>query len=290
MVFLHSWTGILEVVLLPGLARPRATGGLPTRTSGHYARPVQPPILDFDPDQQAVIEPRHFVDRADVPRHAVITWFDEIVDDVSRSGHKVHEVKLESLRGLIHEVEVDGLPIVIAEMPVGAPGAAIMLEHVIGIGCDTIVAVGSAGGLADSMNPGTIIVPSEAVRDEGTSYHYLPPNVPAKPDPEVAGALVDVLRARGVTFTRGRTWTTDAVFRETRAMAHKRADQGCVTVEMEAATLFAVAAFRNVRLGQLLYVADTLWSSEWDGQALVQPLRNVRRTLFGFAVEALRAL
>ncbi len=248
------------------------------------------PILDFDPDPQAVIEPAHFVERADVPRHAIVTWFDEIVDDLSRSGHKVHEIKLESLTGSIHEVEIEGLPIVIAEMPVGAPGAAIVLEHIIGLGCDTIVAVGSAGGLATSMNPGTIIIPSEAMRDEGTSYHYLAPNVPAKPDPEVAGALVDVLRARGVTFTRGRTWTTDAVFRETKTMAHKRAEQGCVTVEMEAAALFAVAAFRNVRLAQLLYVADTLWSDEWNGKALVQPLRNLRRTLFGFAAEALRTL
>lgn len=251
---------------------------------------MQPPILDFDPDPGAVIEPGHFVDRGDVPRHAIVTWFDEIVDDLSRGGHKVHEMKLETLRGTIHEVEVDGLPLVLAELPVGAPGAAIVLEHVIALGCDTIVAVGSAGGLASSMHSGTIVVPSEAVRDEGTSYHYLAPNVAAKPHPDVAGALVDVLRGRGVTFTRGRTWTTDGVFRETRAMAHKRADQGCVTVEMEAATLFAVAAFRNVRLGQLLYVADTLWTEEWDGSALVQPLGNVRRTLFGFAVEALRAL
>ncbi len=256
----------------------------------HYPRLVQAPILDFDPEAQAVIEPGHFVDRADVPRHAIVTWFDEIVDDLSRSGHKVHDIKLESLTGSIHEVEIGGLPIIIAEMPVGAPGAAIVLEHVIGLGCDTVIAVGSAGGLATSMNPGTIIVPSEAVRDEGTSYHYLPPNVPAKPHPDVAGALVDILRARGVTFTRGRTWTTDAVFRETKAMAHKRADQGCVTVEMEAAALFAVGAFRNIRFGQLLYVADTLWTEEWDGQALVSPLRNVRRTLIDFAVEALRNL
>lgn len=251
---------------------------------------MQAPILDFDPDPRAVLEPSHFVDRIDVPRHAIVTWFDEIVADLARGGHKVHEVKLESLSGSIHEVEVDGLPIILAAMPVGAPGAAILLEHIIGLGCDTIMAVGSAGGLATSMNPGTIVVPSEAVRDEGTSYHYLAPSVPAKPDPEVVGALVDVLRARGVTFTRGRTWTTDAVFRETRGMAHKRTDQGCVTVEMEAAALFAVASFRNVRLGQLLYVADTLWSDEWDGTALVQPLHNLRRTLFGFAVEALRTL
>lgn len=251
---------------------------------------MQPPILDFDPEPSSIIDPASLAASVDVPTTAVVTWFGEIVDDLGRDGHKVDEVTMEGARLPIHEVDIDGYPCLVAQMPVGAPASAIVLERVIALGCTTIIAIGSAGGLASSMNPGTVVVPSEAVRDEGTSYHYLAPNVPARPDPEVAQALVDVLRSRGVTFTRGRTWTTDAVFRETRAMAEKRAGQGCVTVEMEAASMFAIASFRGVRLGYLLYVADTLSGGEWDNSGLVRPLRNLRRTLVGFAIEAVKAL
>lgn len=251
---------------------------------------MQPPILDFDPDPAAIIAPESLAPSVDVPTTAVVTWFGEVVEDLGRDGHKVDEVVMEGIRLPITEVEIDGYPCIVAQLPVGAPGSAIVLERVIALGCTTIIAIGSAGGLASSMNPGTVVVPSEAVRDEGTSYHYLAPNVPARPDGEVAQALVDVLRGRGVTFTRGRTWSTDAVFRETRAMAEKRSGQGCITVEMEAAALFAVAAFRGVRLGYLLYVADTLARGEWADTGLVKPLRNMRRTLVGFAIEAVRSL
>jgi uridine phosphorylase len=274
---------------------PPVSGGHPRTTTLDapptiYAGVVQPPILDFDPHPGSIIDPAALAPSIDVPTTAVVTWFGEIVDDLGRDGHKVDEYVIEGGSFPIHEVDIDGYPCIVAQMPVGAPAAAMVLERVIALGCTTIIAIGSAGGLASSMNPGTVVVPSEAVRDEGTSYHYLAPNVPARPDGDVAQALVDVLRSRGVTFTRGRTWTTDAIYRETRAMAEKRTDQGCVTVEMEAASLFAVASFRGVRLAYLLYVADTLGGGEWDGTNLVKPLKSLRRTLVGFAIEAVRSL
>jgi purine-nucleoside phosphorylase len=86
-------------------------------------------------------------------------------------------------------------------------------------------------------------------------------------------------------FVTGRTWTTDAIFRETRARAERRIAERCVTVEMEAAALFAVGAFRGARVGQLLYAGDSLVEEEWDSRDWLNAT-TVREQLFEVAVSA----
>ena len=100
---------------------------------------------------------------------------------------------------------------------------------------------------------GHVIVPTSAVRDEGTSYHYLAPSRSASPTPQAVDAIVKTLEAHHVPFVTGATWTTDALYPETRGKVERRVAEGCLTVEMEAAAFFAVAAFRGVTFGQLLY-------------------------------------
>ena len=113
-----------------------------------------------------------------------------------------------------------------------------------------------------------MIVPTGAVRDEGTSYHYAPADVAVAPHPRALAAIDDVLTEAGVPHDRGLTWTTDAFFRETPAKVARRREQGCITVEMEAAAMFAAAAFRGVVYGQLLYAGDDVSADEWDHRAL----------------------
>jgi uridine phosphorylase len=133
---------------------------------------------------------------------------------------------------------------------------------------------------------GHVIVPTAAIRDEGTSYHYLPASREVAPTPAVLEAILATLRERGVPFVSGKTWTTDAIFRETRGKAARRVAEGCVCVEMEAAACFAVATFRGVSFGQLLYAGDDLsgeiWDDRgWDGHA------TGREALFRLAVDAI---
>jgi uridine phosphorylase len=109
-----------------------------------------------------------------------------------------------------------------------------------------------------------VIVPTGAIRDEGTSYHYAPADVAVAPHPRALAAIDDVLTAAGVPHDRGLTWTTDAFFRETAAKVARRREQGCITVEMEASAMFAAAAFRGVVYGQLLYAGDDVSADEWD--------------------------
>jgi len=101
-------------------------------------------------------------------------------------------------------------------------------------------------------------VPRRALRDEGTSYHYMPPHRWSFLDYALQQRIVDVFREKDVAYTECDTWTTDAIYRETVDKVRRCRAEGCGVVDMECAALSAVAEFRNVQFGQFLYVADTL--------------------------------
>ena len=109
---------------------------------------------------------------------------------------------------------------------------------------------GGAGAIVPGLALGHVVVPTAAVRDEGTSYHYCAPAREIEADPRTVQVGREVLEERGVPHLLGKTWTTDAPFRETAAAIGRRRDEGCVTVEMEASAFMAVAQFRGVDLVQ----------------------------------------
>ena len=102
------------------------------------------------------------------------------------------------------------------------------------------------------------LVPVRALRDEGTSYHYLPPSRLVRMDPEIVDVIESVLERKKIPFSECTTWTTDGFFRETRDMVAYRKSEGCSVVEMECAALAACARKRGAQFGQLLFTADTL--------------------------------
>ena len=120
--------------------------------------------------------------------------------------------------------------------------------------------LGSCGALDHAITAGHILVPYAAVRDEGTSYHYAPPAEEAVLEPACVDAVCQALERHGrPPYARvGKTWTTDAFFRETRGKVEKRLKQGCSVVEMECAAMATVAAFRNVKFAQFMWAADSL--------------------------------
>jgi uridine phosphorylase len=117
------------------------------------------------------------------------------------------------------------------------------------------------------------------------SYHYLPASREVQAGDAGVAALKAVLDGHGVPYRVGKTWTTDAPYRETPSKIALRKDEGCLTVEMEAASLIAVAQFRGVTLGQVLYGGDDLSGGEWDNRGW-QARRDVREQLFCLAAEA----
>jgi len=226
------------------------------------------PILEFDPALEAVIEPRKTIARKDVPAHAVLCFFHDVLAGLLADGRarKVFELRTEMGPNPVYQVDVDGRPVLLVQPGVGAPLAAAFLEELIALGCSRFIACGGAGVLDGSIALGHLVVPTHAVRDEGTSYHYLPPSREVEVDPRGLAAIEEALREKGHPFLRAKTWTTDAIYRETVGKVARRREEGCLTVEMEAAALFAVARFRDVPLGQILYGGDDVSGATWDSR------------------------
>lgn len=250
------------------------------------------PILEFDGERAAIIEPSRLLQPLDVmPEHAVITFFQDVITHFVEQGLAEEIVALRSEIGS-HPIYVHrfrGRPLALFHPGIGAPLAAGLLEEVIALGARKFVACGGAGVLDRELAAGHPVVPSAAVRDEGTSYHYLAPAREVAPTPAALAAVQSVLARHNVDYVMAKTWTTDAFFRETRTRMARRKAEGCATVEMEAAALFAVARFRQVELAQILYSGDNLDAAEWDGRGW-QERWGVREKLVELAAEACLAI
>lgn len=250
------------------------------------------PILDYDAAAEAIIEPsREVAPLAAMPEHCVITFFQEVIAHFVELGRAREITALNSEMGRhpVYVHEIGGRPLALFHPGLGAPLAAALLEEVIALGCRKFIACGGAGVLDRAITVGHVLVPTSAVRDEGTSYHYLPPGREVQPSPAAVDAIQQVLARRNVEYMTVKTWTTDAYYRETRARTALRRAQGCLTVEMEAAALFAVAQFRNVPLAQILYGGDNLDADRWDHREW-QGRPSVREMLVELAGEACLAI
>jgi uridine phosphorylase len=172
-------------------------------------------------------------------------------------------------------------------LPIGAPGAVNQLALQAELGVQRFLSVGTCGGLRPDMAPGDVVLVSEAVRDEGTSRHFLAPDEPAVADAELTSALRDALGRAGIAFAEGTTWTMDVPFRETAdEILHYRAHD-VATIEMEAAAIFAAARYYGVQAASVLVVdsvaddAGTNWRV--DLSAASARLRDV----FAVAIDTL---
>ena len=248
------------------------------------------PILEFDP-AEAVIEPSALIKPRDVPAHVVLCYFQDVIERVvgEHGGRMVASLRSEIGDNPIYEIEYENRRLAIVHPGVGAPLAAAFVEELIALGCRAFVAAGGAGALVPELKLGHVIVPTAAVRDEGTSYHYLPPAREVAADPHAVAAIVATLTRHEVPYVTGKTWTTDGLYRETRGQIARRVAEGCLAVEMEAAACFAVAAFRGVPFGQLLYAGDDLSGEQWDERGWVGHASG-RELLFRLAAESVLRL
>lgn len=249
------------------------------------------PILEFDPSPTAVIEPTEQIAAMGVPDHVVLRFFQDVITKVveEHGGHVIDHVISEIGRNPIWELSYGGRRLAIVHPGVGSPLAARFLEELVARGCRAFVACGGAGVLVPDVALGHVIVPTAAVRDEGTSYHYAPAARFAHPTPAAVNAIVAALEEHGVPHVLGATWTTDAIYRETKDKIARRVAEGCLTVEMEAAAFFSVAEFRRVTFGQLLYAGDDLSGDAWDGRGWDEHAYGGER-LFRLAAEAVLRL
>jgi len=161
---------------------------------------------------------------------------------------------------------------------VGAPYATIILETLIAGGVAKIVFWGWCGAVSANVKIGDIIVPSGSIIDEGTSRHYRADFAAvAQPSSEITKKIKGGLTHHHLDFHEGAVWTTDAIFRETRAKVQQFQSQGVLAVEMETSALFTVGKYRAVKVGALLVVSDELAAFTWKPGFRDQRFKQNRR-------------
>ncbi|MEA2555152.1 MAG: uridine phosphorylase [Actinomycetota bacterium] len=245
------------------------------------------PILEFDPSPTAVIEPSEHIDPIEIPSHAVLCFFQDVIAKMVEEfdGKEIDEVKSEIGLVPVYQLDYRGAPLAVVHPGVGAPLAVAFAEELIARGVRAFVACGGAGVLVPDVTLGHVVVPTAAIRDEGTSYHYLPASRTVEPTPDALAAILETLTTGNIAHVTGTTWTTDAIYRETREKMARRVAEGCLTVEMEAAAFFAVARFRGVSFGQVLYAGDDLSGDAWDQRGWDDDTTS-REHLFHVAAES----
>ena len=244
------------------------------------------PLLEFDPTLPALIEPSEQVAPMDVPVACVITFFADAVDRLRDRGQArlISENRAEDGPHPLVAIEHAGRPVALLQAGVGAPLSGALLEETIALGCRAFMVCGGAGVLVD-LAVGHLVLVESAVRDEGTSHHYLPPGRYVQADADALAVLRTVLAERELPFVAGQVWTTDAFYRETPIKIERRRSEGCLAVEMEAAALAAIAAFRAVPLAQVVYGGDDLTGASWDHRSW-QSKTDVRDQLIEVCAEA----
>ncbi|MFC1900741.1 nucleoside phosphorylase [Chloroflexota bacterium] len=169
----------------------------------------------------------------------------------------------------------------------GAPVVITVLEELIAFGIKKFISIGLAGTLQKDHKAGDIIVCDKAIRDEGTSYHYLKASKYAYATQEMTDRIIRVLEEQGQKYYTGTSWTIDTPYRETVAEARQYQEEGVATVEMEASALFAVAQYRGAQMGAMFTISDSLAELEWSPEFHFDETRNGLVTLCQVAIEAL---
>jgi len=150
------------------------------------------------------------------------------------------------------------------EVGVGGPATAIALEKLIAFGVKKFIAIGTAGSLQPHIPMGSFVICNKALRDEGTSHHYLPPADFIEADAKNINKLAHIMQRIGVPYAMGASWSTDALFRETIDEVQYYQSQGIITVDLESAALLSVAQHRDISMAVLFTISDILSAGTWE--------------------------
>jgi uridine phosphorylase len=174
---------------------------------------------------------------------------------------------------------------IIGNFGIGSPIACAILEELIAFGVKKFISIGVAGTLQKNIKIGDLVLCDKAIRDEGTSYHYIKKSKYAYPSKELTNRLAASLIKNGNDFHTGASWTIDAIYRETVAEARHYQQEGVATVEMEAAGLFAVAEYQNVEMASVFTISDSLadlvWHPEFHSNATREGLEQIYSAAVG---------
>jgi uridine phosphorylase len=204
------------------------------------------------------------IPEADIPEICVLDPDGDILRLLRREGRAALSAAWACYHTELYEFDYEGARLGIIGCAVGASFAVLLAEQLFVSGCRFLLSVTSAGQIVAQGPPPYFVVIDRALRDEGTSYHYLPPAEFSAADPALVDAAMRALRDRQLQVYRGAAWTTDAPFRETAGAIERCRERGILAVEMEAAALYAFAQARQKPVLCLAHVTNQMAVSGGD--------------------------
>jgi uridine phosphorylase len=226
-------------------------------------------IVDtFDSHSEEILKPDCIARPvANFPKKVIITFKPKIIN-VLKTLCEVEEISYlhAGITIPIYKFTYKGKSLGIYMTILGGASTTALMEEVFVKGAEKILIFGSCGVLDKQLTAGHFIIPTSAYRDEGTSYHYMPASDFV--DIATCKRLGDIFDELSIPYIFGKTWTTDAFYRETKNNVEARKRAGCITVEMECASVMAASQFRKIPAYQFLYAEDSLDGETWDARTM----------------------
>lgn len=223
------------------------------------------PILEFDDAKGSKVDPVLLADQFFETDKLVITFFPEVIEKLIDEEEIVLDTTIPSENPvLLYRFIDDNVLITLGQ--VGCPACAGNLDLFYAMGIRKVMFCGGGGVLDKDIAVGQLLLVDGAIRDEGFSYHYIEPSRYIYTDPKVTDKIAGYLDEHEVSYLRGLTWTTDAIYRETADRIERRKAEGAKIVEMEQAGCIAVAQFRGFDYGALIYGGDDVSQEAWDNR------------------------
>jgi uridine phosphorylase len=236
--------------------------------------PKAPPILaekHYDEDSAFVPtnllrEARRQKGLADrpVPEVCVLDPDGDIVRHAKSAGRATRDTEWACYHTELYRLTHDGVALGVVPCAVGASFAVLIAEQLFASGCRLLVSMTSSGQLVELQPPPYFVLIEKALRDEGTSYHYVPPSEFSEGPPRLMASMHAAFDGLRVPVVRGATWTTDAPFRETTTAIAAMKAKGLLAVEMEAAALYAFATARKSLVVCFAHVTNQMARVEGD--------------------------
>ena len=200
----------------------------------------------------------------DVPAVCILDPDGDILRHLQKSGRSERFAQWPCYHTDLHTFQLGEERVGILACVVGAPFAVLIAEELFACGCQFLLSLTSAGQILEAGPPPYFVVIDQALRDEGTSYHYAAPAEFAHAEPRLAAMAMRALEGAGIRVKVGSSWTTDAPFRETAQAIEAARSRGILAVEMEAAALYAFAEARGAAVLCLAHVTNTMAQCEGD--------------------------
>ncbi|MBR3642485.1 MAG: nucleoside phosphorylase, partial [Parasporobacterium sp.] len=223
------------------------------------------PVLEFDENKTAKLNPSAFVDTPFPFDKMVITFFPEVIDKLL-DEEKIVEERVIGGENPITVYQFLDSDVLLTLGQVGCPACGGNLDLFHAMGIRRVMFCGGGGVLDKNIEVGQLLLVDGAVRDEGFSYQYIEPSRFIFTEASVTDKIAAYLDKNAVSYLRGLTWTTDALFRETPERIEKRKAEGAKIVEMEQAGCIAVARARGFSYGALIYGGDDVSQEEWSNR------------------------